>query len=771
MAGVVRAIIAPINIIDKDLGKIALTIVAIGGNFIPGGQPFAAAAALALATLYKPKGPKPEQQQRYVKTALPARVSAYGRLRLHWAYILSVTNDDGFAVDAGAYHDGQMDGIERYYLGEKQVWINGAGYVYQQDDGEFGDADTIQIGFNLGLPTETAFAPVIARLPGIWTTDHRGDGVATGFMISKPVKAKNYSKVYPTGGPDSNAPSIVARAQKVFDWRDPEQDPYDSSTWKWSENAAICTAHYYLTRMNKDWDTHFAPTLSYWTAFANDCDAPVNVHHGSGASVSRVEAGDYTITITSAEGLEPGKEVTFSGGTEVNTVASIDDLAITFTAPFVQDYDRGTMLTWIGGGVEARYRVALAHKHTDQHKVTIGNLLACCDGFVAPRGDGALVAYSGRYVEPDPADLIGPGEIVNWSWDDGIVDEDQINEIAVSYISPDHDYGVVDTDAWRDEDAIMAAGEVKPTTLENSVPSHGQARRLAKRLLDKTMAPYRGTITTNPKGKKIRGKRFIPLHIEEAGTVFYSGPAEIVRLKRTQTGVQFDWVRANPAIDAWNPETEEGQPAPVGSRPAVTPLAQPVISEAEAELGEGGVGARIRITVAGFEREDVTWYARWRVTTDVSWVDQEYTDIDPGPAAVLLTNLVPTDASIDVEVSYSVGDGRPSPWSALVPVSTSTAGLAPAAPSAVSGTGGIGQATIQWINSSSANLSYSRVYRNSTNTIVGATLASGDLPSAPGSTQSYVDTIAAETYYYFVRAFSASGAQSGAVGTGSVIVT
>ncbi|PZU65255.1 hypothetical protein [Sphingobium sp.] len=770
MAGVVRAIISPLNVIDKDLGRITLTIVAIGANFIPGGQPFAAAAALALATLYKPKGPKPEQQQQSIKTALPPRISAYGRVRLYWAYILYVTNDDGFAVDVGAYHDGLLDGIERYYLGSKQVWINGSGFVYQQDDGEFGDADTIQIGFNLGLPTESAFSQVISRLPDIWTENHRGDGVATGYMISKPVKAKNYAKVYPGGGPDANAPSIVARAQRVFDWRDPEQDPYDSSTWKWSANAALCTAHYYLTRMAKDWDTHFAPTLSYWTAFANDCDAPVAVYHGSGASVSRVEEGDYTITITSAEGLEIGKEVTFAGGTEVNTVSAIDDLAITFSAPFVQDYDRGTMLTWIGGGVEARYRVALAHKHTDAHKVTIGNLLACCDGFVAPRGDGALVAYSGRYVEPDPDDLIGPAEIVNWSWDDGIVDEDQINEIAVSYISPDHDYGVVDTDAWRDEDAIMEAGEVKPTTLENSVPSHGQARRLAKRLMDKTMAPYRGSITTNPKGKKIRGKRFIPLHIEEAGTVFYSGPAEIVRLKRTQTGVQFDWVRANPNIDAWNPATEEGEPAPVGAKPATIPLSAPVITDAEAELGEGGANARLRITVDGFDRDDVTWYARWRITTDVSWNDQEYSDVDPGPTAVLITSVVPTDVSIDVEVSYSVGDGRPSPWSDLVSVSTSTAGLAPSPPTDVTGSGGTGTALIAWINATSANLSYSRVYRNSTNTIVGAALASGDLASAAGATQEFTDTIGAGTYYYFVRGFSASGTPSGATGSGAVTV-
>lgn len=701
MGGVLRAIISPLSIIDKGLGKLSLQIVAIGANFVPGGQPFAAAAALALATLYRPKGPKPEQQERSIKKTIPVRVSAYGTVRLYGAYILYTTNKDGFAVDVWAFHEGQVASIERIYLGDKQVTLNGGGFVLPQADGEFGDGDTIRLGTRIGLATETAFAEVISRLPGIWTTSHRGDGVVTGCMISKPVKAKNYNSVYPTGGPDANQMSLVVRAQKVFDWRDPTQAFNNPATWKYSDNAALCTAHYYLVRENKDWDTHFAPTLSYWTAFANDCDVAMPLK---------------------------------------------------------------------AGGTEPRYRVALAHQHTDAHKVTLGNLLACCDGFVAPRSDGALIAYSGRYIAPDSSDMIGPAEIVSWSWDDGIVDEDQINEIAITYLSANHDYTVVDTTAWTDADAISTSGEVKPTTLENSVPSHAQARRLAKRLLDKASAPHRGSITTNGKGRKIRGKRFIPLHIEEAGTVFYSGPAEIVRLKRTQTGVIFDWVRANPNVDAWNPATEEGSPAPKGPTPAAEPLDAPTITDAEAELGDGGSTARIRITVGAPDRDDLTWYARWRVTTDTTWNEQEYGDIDAGPAVMLQTNLVPLDTAIDVEVAYQVGDGRLSPWSTLETVSTSTASLAPSAPTGASGAGGTGDATIIWTNSASPNLSYSRVYRNTTNTIVGATQVGGDQPSSPGAEQGYIDTVAAGSYYYFVRAYSASGAASSAAGTGLLTV-
>lgn len=702
MAAVARAIVSPLSIIDKGLGRAVLQVVAVVAAFIPGGQPIAAAAALALATLFKPKGPKPEQQERAIKTALPPRVSAYGTVRLYGAYILYQTNEDGYACDAWAFHDGKVYRILRHYLRDIHVTVTG-GWV-QKKDGEFGDGDTIQIGTRLGLPTETAFSELISRLPSVWTANHRGDGVVTGCMISKPVKAKNFNDVYPAGGPDANVLSIVVDAQHVFDWRDPTQDPDDPDTWKWSDNAALCTAHYYMNRAYKDWATHFLPTLEYWTAAADDCDSPVPLK---------------------------------------------------------------------AGGTEKRYRVALAHKHTDAHKVTIGNLLACWDGFVAPRADGALVAWSGRYVDPDPDDLIGPNEIVSYSWDYGVVDEDQFNEIAVSYLSADHDYTIVDATAWQDMDAISAAGEIKSTALENSVPSNGQARRLAKRLMAKTMALNRGSVTSNAKGRKIRGKRFIPLHIEEAGTVFFSGTAEIVRLRRNlQTGgVSFDWIKADPNIDAWNPATEEGEPAPVGNRVAPAPLETPSITSATPELDAGGTGARVRILVDGYERTDLTWFARWRATTDVSWIEQEYSDVDPGPAALLILPGIPINIGVDVAVAYSTGDGRVSEWSATTTVSTSTDNLAPEPNTAFTASGGVGQITGGWSNSTSGNFGHSELWGGPTSNFVDAVQIGSDFTRGRGEGETFTEVRASGTLYLWTVAYNAAGTASARTGPIQVTVT
>lgn len=424
-----------------------------------------------------------------------------------------------------------------------------------------------------------------------------------------------------------------------------------------------------------------------------------------------------------------------------------------------------------GGGSEPRYRSWLSHKHTDAHANVQAGLLATFDGWVAPRSDGALVVYAGEYYEPTVA--IGPAEITSYDWNGVGVDDDKaVNEIVCSYISENHDYSTVETDAWRDEDDISARGQVLSGNLDPQVPSWGQARALAKIKMARTNSPYSGTITTNVAGRIVRGQRFINLLIEDAGRVFYDGPAEITSLTRNLMtgGVTFTWVAVDPNMYAWNPATEEGEPAALGDRIAPAPLTAPTITDAEAELGEGGSSARIRIIVDAPDRDDLTWFARWRTNGHTIWNEQEYGDIDPGPSVVLLTSLVPLDASVDVEVAYGVGDGRVSAWSALEAVSTSTAALAPAPPTGASGTGGTLEADIAWTNSASANLAYSRVYRNATNTYSGSTLVSGDMASAAGAAQSFRDEPAAGAWYYFVRGFNSAGAGSAAVGTGLVTV-
>lgn len=648
----------------------------------------------SLAGLFAPNAPKPEQTQSPLKQARPPRVSAYGRSRLYGAYILFETAPDGTAVDVYAMHDGQIDGIEAYYLGDEAVTLTGS-VVNTGSDGRYRDS-TVRIYTTTGeTPGNANMSVLISLLPGLWTSNHRGDGVMIAVALFKSVKAAKYQETYPNGLPPPL--SIAARWQRVFDWRDEAQSVESPGTWTWSENPVLQTAHYQLVRNNKDWDTHFAPTLDLWTAAADDCDIAVPLK---------------------------------------------------------------------AGGTEPRYRSSVAHKHTDEHKAVLGSLVATFDGWMAPRADGALAIYSGRYYEPTVS--IGPDEIVSYSWQDGIDDEQAVNELIVGYISAEHDFNSVETDAWTDEGDIAARGAIRSTPIENQVPSHAQARRLAKRYMAKVMAQKRGSVTTNSAGRNVRGERYINLHIEEAGAIFFSGPAEVTALTRSlgTGGVTFSWIAADPEIDAWSPATEEGDPAALGDRVVLEPLAAPTIDSATANFDAGY--CRIEVDGDGPARDDLTWYARTRLAGESAWTEAQFTDTAVGSPVGLMVGPVSSDASVELEIAYEVGDGRISPWSITSAVDTGEP-INPATD--LNAADGVGQSVVGWKNPVAGPFSYARVYRGTTASFGAATQRGGDISGGLGATMSYTDAATAGTWYYWVRAFAPDGSAAAATGPESAIVT
>lgn len=617
----------------KTLGSIIAVAAAIAVNVIPGvGQALSAAIGATLATsvisavtLYGiqsaasllglgASSAKPETTETAIKTSRPPRVSAYGRSRLYGAYILYETASNGTAVDVYAVHDGKIDGIEARYLGDEAVTLTGT-TVNQGADGRYKGGAVNVYSTDGSVPG--AGIPAITSLVPAWTG--RGDGVVLLGLTAKSVKAKNFQETFPSSSVP--VPSIVARWQRCPD--PASGDPLNEAGWTWTENGVRHLLHYKLVREGP------RPALA-------------RSHPDYAAQLAALRAAWW------ARKIAPTLDYWI-------TAAAVCDQAVALKA----------------GGTEARYRSAVSHKHTEQHKDPQAAILSTFDGWMAPRADGALVVYAGQYVEPDPADAITPAEIISYTWDGGDVDDDQaVNEIICSYISAEHDYNTVECDAWRDEADILKRGQVLSAPLEAAVPSNGQSRRLAKRRMARTNARNRGTITTNIAGRKVRGKRYIPLHLEEAGKVFFSGVAEITALTRNiRGGVTFSWVEADANVDNWNPATEEGEPAANGNRVAPEPLTAPDIT-ASAVLFDGD-GPRINLTVSAPDRDDLTWYAHWRKTGATVWgPDEQYTDVDPDVSVVLQTGIVPVNTTVEVQVAYQIGDGRYSDWSDIATVDT-----------------------------------------------------------------------------------------------------
>lgn len=544
-----------------------------------------------------PKIPRPDVTETAIKSPMAPRVRLYGRRRIHPAYALYETAEDGTAADAYGFLDERADGIEGYYLNDDIVTLTG-NIVDEGADGRY-RGGAISLYINMGLETETAFTALTALMPTIWTVDHRGDGVVTGALTAKAVKDKDFLETYPNGVP---VPSVVFRGLRCFDWRDVAQDIEDEDTWTWTENGVLHTAHFMMTqeRLNEPvplpidqwWAQRIAPQLAFWTDAADDCET---------------------------------------------------------TVPLAE------------GGTEPRYRSCVAYAASSDFKGIRGEIMSTYDGWIGTAGDGSYIIYSGRYYTPTVS--IGPDEIVSYSYRYGTPDEDAYDEFVVSYVSEAHDWNTVETDRW-----IIREGD-RSEPFSPQTPSYSQNRRLAKRKALRIMADMRGTITTNVAGRVARGQRFIDLSItDDDGFAIYDGPVEIVSLTRNfdTGGVTFDWIATSAAIDDWNPDTEQGSPAANGDRVETTALVAPTIVTADAvfdsDSGDGLSGARIAIIGTGPDRDDLTWYYRWRVGTD-PWVEESAEDTDPASPVALLTGFVPVGVDVEINIAYEVGDGRRSPWS------------------------------------------------------------------------------------------------------------
>lgn len=689
------------------LGTVGLSVgtaVAIG-TAIPGVLAAAGAVAglsLAGSVLFAPPARRPDTTEQSRKTPIPPRTRAYGQLRLYGSWILYSWKSDGAPVDVWAFHDGRASAILQVYLNDDKVTISG-GVVQQLADKRYRDSKVLA-GYNLGAPIETAHAAVVAALPGIWTADHRGDDVVTGYLIKQLQKSDRFLETYPNG--DDIQMSLAGQWTPVFDFRDGGQSAGNPATWEYRDNGPLAFLHYLITERGYDYETQILPQLAKWSAAANDADLGVPLK---------------------------------------------------------------------AGGMESRYRLALAYNATEQPASVVSAILQTFDGWYCENERGEVIVYSGRFYVPTVS--VGPDQIVSYSFQRHVAAEDAVNEVTITYVNVENEYNTVDAQSWRDQAAIDASGRAPVTSpLEAQIPSASQGRRLAKRKMIRANAPCRGSVSTTYGGREALGERYINLRIEEAGAVFYDGPVEIIGTpeRDMQTGgVRFDWIAADPNIDAWDPSEEEGDATPVGGNPDITDLVTPEITDVDVQFDTNGSAARAVITVTSPDRSDLTWRLLWRVTSDTGWNEQLYSNIPSGTLIQLVSPLLPVDVGIDAQVRYGTGDGRQSELSAVESFSTGTAALAPAQATGFNVTPGApGAGTATWTNPTSSNLAKARLYRNTTNAFGTAVQVGPDhVVSGLGAPDMINATgLPAGATYFFLTMVSAAGVEGAPLATGAIAI-
>ncbi|OHU85535.1 MULTISPECIES: hypothetical protein [Pseudoalteromonas] len=150
-----------------------------------------------------------------------------------------------------------IDALEGIYIANKPLSDYTAGtYDYVLADGRHTSA--IQLA--------------VQRMEG-WTTQHIGHGQAHIYL-----EFENNRDEFPDGISDCE---FLIRGARVWDPRDTSQNPDNASTWKWSQNAVLCTLHYVRFYGANHVPTNHLP-LNWWKAAANVCDEQVPYTTASG---------------------------------------------------------------------------------------------------------------------------------------------------------------------------------------------------------------------------------------------------------------------------------------------------------------------------------------------------------------------------------------------------------------------------------------------------------------------------------------------------------
>lgn len=223
------------------------------------------------------------------------------------------------------------------------------------------------------------------------------------------------------------------------------------------------------------------------------------------------------------------------------------------------------------GGTEKRYRIATTVNLTEARKDVLARLLESCDASLYPLQNGKVAIRGGKWEAPTVTIDADLGHIIetNFAPPDAM---SRFNELSIQYLDPALDYVENEGTPWQDVADIAATGELVTVPADYvQVPSHSQARRLAKIRMARENSDWVGEIVTNLNGLNVIDQRVITLNWPELdinGPYWVEGAPELLP---DWTGVRISLRSANAAAYDWTTAEE-------GTSTSIPPDTAPVLS-------------------------------------------------------------------------------------------------------------------------------------------------------------------------------------------------
>jgi ribosomal protein S17 len=225
---------------------------------------------LAKALTKKPTSPSLTQRDQIVsvRQAVGPHQIIYGRIRVGGTIVfLESTNDNKFLHVVVAIAGHNINQFEKFYFNEEEITVTTLPFgILSALDGK------VQIQLRFGSPTQTAFPSLVRESNGLWTNQHRLQGIACVY-----IRLEFDSDKFPNGVPNF---SFLVRGKSVFDPR--------TNTTAYSANPALCLADYLNSQrygLNAAYNTEIDNAALI--AAANVCDE--NIPLAGGGTQKRYE--------------------------------------------------------------------------------------------------------------------------------------------------------------------------------------------------------------------------------------------------------------------------------------------------------------------------------------------------------------------------------------------------------------------------------------------------------------------------------------------------
>lgn len=214
------------------------------------------------------------------------------------------------------------------------------------------------------------------------------------------------------------------------------------------------------------------------------------------------------------------------------------------------------------GASEKRYRIATQVSLKEPRVDVLKRLREACDAHFYLTGAGLWAIRGGEWTEPTVTIDSSLGHILQAKMDDGVNALSRYNELAIRFLSPDHNYAEAECDPWQDTaDSEFIAGKVITASLDLlQVPSFTQARRLAKQIIAYENPDWLASVRTNFYGLHAIGERNVTFNWSEPGEdfdgAFWLDPQ--MTILESGTGTDISLRSADPNSYDWDETTEEG---------------------------------------------------------------------------------------------------------------------------------------------------------------------------------------------------------------------